>query len=107
MDKGFYYLPQGNCYYVKQYLFQVGPISVEIDASQRSFQLYKEGIYSDNYCSKYYLNHAVLIVAYYEPEDYYWVKNSYGGTWGISGNFKIKPLTNMCGICQYASYPIL
>ena len=76
-----------------------------MDASQLSFQFYREGIYSDPSCSTTNLNHAVLVVAYYDPEDYYWVKNSFGGNWGISGNFKIKPFTNTCGICQQVSYP--
>ncbi|KAI6649027.1 Cathepsin L [Oopsacas minuta] len=101
----FTFLSRGCCTCVMYALYYNGPISVGIDASQPSFQFYRDGLYTDNNCNRYNLNHAVLISAYYQPEDYYWVKNSYGSSWGIDGNFKIKPLTNMCGICQQGSYP--
>lgn len=43
---------------------QVGPVSVAIDASQQSFQLYAGGIYDEPECDPKMLDHAVLVVGY-------------------------------------------
>lgn len=55
----------------------VGPVTVGIDASLKSFHLYKEGVYDDKKCSKKMLNHAVLIVGYgkHLGKEYWLVKN--------------------------------
>lgn len=61
-----------------------GPISVAIDGSRRSLQLYSKGVYNDPSCSTQ-LNHAVTVVGYdTDPVggDYYIVKNSWGTGWG-------------------------
>ncbi|KAJ8311670.1 hypothetical protein KUTeg_011025, partial [Tegillarca granosa] len=56
---------------------EVGPISVAIDASLSSFQLYKSGVYSDILCSTSRLDHGVLAVGYgtYDSKPYWLVKN--------------------------------
>lgn len=58
----------------------VGPVTVGIDASLKSFYLYKEGVYDDKKCSKKMLNHAVLIVGYgkHLGKEYWLVKNRQG-----------------------------
>ena len=65
----------------------VGPISVSIDCSQRGFQHYDRGVYSDPNCSSKDLDHAVTAVGYGTQDgyDYYIVKNSYGKSWGQRG----------------------
>ncbi len=65
----------------------VGPISVSIDSSQRTFMHYNTGVYSDPDCSSKVLDHAVTVVGYGTQDglDYYIVKNSYGKSWGQRG----------------------
>ena len=62
-----------------QALFLNGPISIAIDATPRTFQFYKSGIYSDPLCNSRQVNHAVLLVGY--DENSFIVKNSWGESW--------------------------
>ncbi|XP_071956334.1 procathepsin L-like [Antedon mediterranea] len=87
----------------------IGPISVAMDASHQSFQLYQQGVYSEPDCSTQNLDHGVLAVGYGEDsqsgESYWLIKNSWGTSWGMAGYFKITRENNMCGIATEASYP--
>ncbi|RXG58773.1 Digestive cysteine proteinase 3 [Armadillidium vulgare] len=86
----------------------IGPISVAIDASHHSFQVYNSGIYYEPECSSLDLDHAVLIVGYgVEGTAEFWlVKNSWGESWGDSGYIKMsRHRNNNCGIASEASYP--
>ena len=64
-----------------------GPVSVLVDASQFSFQLYNSGIYYEPKCSPTNLNHAMLSIGYGIQADaeYYLVKNTWGINWGEQG----------------------
>jgi len=84
------------------------PVSVCIDASHQSFQLYTGGIYSDGACSSSNLDHAVLAIGYgSQGGDYFIVQNSWGTGWGMGGYvWMARNDNNMCGIASAAVVPL-
>jgi len=91
-------------------LASVGPVSVAIDASPRSFRQYRGGVFYDPRCSSYRMNHAVLAVGYGSEggRDYYLVKNSWSASWGAGGYIKMsRNRGNNCGIASDAAYPVV
>lgn len=89
------------------------PISVAIQANQRSFQLYKSGVLSDDCGTD--LDHGVLLIGYgtMNNENYYIIKNSWGKSWGMDGYIYLARDTKynngdgQCGLLLQGSYPSL
>ncbi|XP_032831802.1 cathepsin S-like [Petromyzon marinus] len=95
---------------LQQAVANVGPVAVGMDASQRSFQFYRNGVYYDPRCSRTRINHAMLVVGYDQEggHEYWIVKNSWSKRWGDGGYIKMaKHRNNNCGISNYACYPIV
>ena len=83
------------------------PVSVAVEADQSLWQFYNGGVV-DSGCGTN-LDHGVLAVGYDTTAStpYYWVKNSWGSSWGIGGYIKLG-ITNgagICGIQLMPSYP--
>jgi len=88
-----------------------GPVSVAIEADTLVFQFYWGGIIKSSWCG-INLDHGVLVVGYGTESgtDYWILKNSWGGSWGESGYFRIirgGDGPGICGLQLSASYPTL
>jgi C1A family cysteine protease len=79
-----------------------GPVSIAVDA--RKWQFYTGGVFSG--CGFFtQLDHGVLLVG---SDSTAWkVKNSWATTWGESGFIRLAKGSNMCGLTNAASFPIV
>jgi len=113
-------VPRGNENAVKMAIWQHPVVSIAIDASQDSFQFYKEGVYIESQCKNDAsdLDHAVAIVGYgtyHAGADvaadegtgtaYWLVRNSWGTSWGDNGYIKMaRNKDNQCGVATDAIF---
>ncbi|CAN7977042.1 unnamed protein product [Ixodes persulcatus] len=89
----------------------LGPVSAAVFAKLPNFRFYAEGVYDDQGCSEFDVDHGVLIVGYGTTEkgqNYWLIKNSWGTKWGDHGYMKLaKDANNVCGISSLASVPLV
>nr|CAD7404506.1 unnamed protein product [Timema poppensis] len=110
---GYVDVESGNEDLVQEAVATVGPISIALDASQRSFHLYNGGVYFEPNCTSGIddLDHAILLIGYgtdLKGNDYWLVKNSWGTNWGEEGFMRIaRNRDNNCGLATSASYPLI
>ncbi len=82
------------------------PVSIAIEADQRSFQFYSSGVFPASECGTN-LDHAVLAVGY--DSNSYKVKNSWGTSWGDQGYIYLEKSASAeknggtCGMLMEAS----
>jgi C1A family cysteine protease len=84
------------------------PVSIAIEADQQGFQFYSTGVF--NAACGTQLDHGVLLVGYdTDPSagQFWWLKNSWGTTWGEQGYMQIARGMNECGLANMASYPVV
>jgi C1A family cysteine protease len=88
-----------------------GCVSVAIEANQFAFQYYSSGVLTGT-CGTT-IDHAVLVVGYGTQSNlgYWYVKNSWGTSWGENGyvlicnNCNANGAEGECGINMYPAYP--
>jgi len=92
---------QSNEDQMAAYMVANGPISIAVDATE--WQFYMFGIFESPFCGEQ-LDHGVLIVGYDHEVDwfgqdtqYWWVKNSWGTSFGYSGYIKLEKGSDQCG----------
>ncbi|KAF6202413.1 hypothetical protein GE061_004812 [Apolygus lucorum] len=89
-------------------LSTIGPISVALHASAKSFIFYSHGIYTDSSCknSQRDLDHYALLIGYGELRNkkYWLVKNSWSALWGNDGYILIAVDDNICGVMTSPTY---
>jgi cathepsin L len=105
---GFVDVPPGDEDALLDAVATVGPIAVAVDASI-GWQLYFGGVLKPTLCSSKQgkMDHGVTVVGYGTEgtTDYWWIKNSWGGSWGEKGYVRLERGKNACGVANAASYP--
>ena len=105
-------LPKGDEKAMAQALYDIGPLSVGVNANQ-DWQLYSNGIYdpSDDQCdpSIFAQDHGVVLVGFGTEGglDYWIVRNSWGEDWGENGYMRLARGHNACGVANSAIYPVI
>ena len=90
--EGFVKLPQNDASAVMAALATVGPLAVNVDASD--WADYESGVFSGCSYDDMDIDHVVVLVGYgtdeESGEDYWLVRNSWGVTWGERGYIRLK-----------------
>eukprot|EP00616_Rhizochromulina_sp_CCMP1243_P016292 CAMPEP_0118962106 /NCGR_PEP_ID=MMETSP1173-20130426/556_1 /TAXON_ID=1034831 /ORGANISM="Rhizochromulina marina cf, Strain CCMP1243" /LENGTH=366 /DNA_ID=CAMNT_0006910325 /DNA_START=22 /DNA_END=1122 /DNA_ORIENTATION=- len=100
---GYVKLPENNASAVMAALATVGPLAINVDAS--NWHDYESGVYDGCSYDEMEIDHVVVLVGYGTDEetgeDYWLVRNSWSPTWGESGYIRLKrdPVNSTpCGV---------
>jgi cathepsin L len=94
---------------LKESVYNDGVVTVAVDGSHNSFQLYTSGVYSESGCSQTDLDHFMLLVGYgVSGSTPYWIlQNTWGTTWGMDGYmWMARNQGNMCGVATDTIVPV-
>jgi C1A family cysteine protease/predicted secreted protein len=83
---------------IKQAILDYGPVSVGVCSAGSAFQDYSGGIYDTTECTS--LNHAVVLVGWDDTQGangIWYLRNSWGSTWGEGGYMRIGYGVNRVG----------
>jgi len=103
----FTYIPKGDEEALRNAVQFYGSVSIAYNAGTNEHSNYKDGVLDVAGCGNR-PTHAVLVIGYgtENGKDYWLIKNSWGDWWGDKGYFKMARGKNMCGIADWASYPV-
>lgn len=95
---------------IRYEIFKWGPVSTGMNVYTDFYTFKpKTEIYSWNKKGDPVGGHAITIVGWGEEKNikYWWIRNSWGKTWGINGYFKMLRGTNDCGIEENVLAPVV
>ncbi|KAI9303884.1 hypothetical protein BJ944DRAFT_241048 [Cunninghamella echinulata] len=101
-------IPSGDEKALLDAVATVGTVAVAYNSETTEHSYYNGGILDVPNCGNR-PTHAVLLVGYGTENgiDFWILKNSWGEIWGERGYFRMRRGVNMCGIADWASYPIV
>jgi len=97
-----YYVTQtNNETHMQVSLYNTAPISICVDAS--SWQFYNGGIIKNN-CGQN-LDHCVQLTGFGTSDGtpFWWIRNSWGTSWGQQGYLQVERNKNLCGVSDEAT----
>jgi len=94
-EKGSSYVEVGSSVAaIKQAIYDYGPVWAGVCADS-SFQRYTSGIFSTTTCTT--TNHAIVLYGWDDSQQIWYLRNSWGASWGESGNMRIRYGVNNVG----------
>jgi len=92
---------------LKRAVHNRGPVSISLHVNKK-FKSYKRGVFSDVTCPRNSPNHALLVVGWKyssaQKITKWFVKNSWGKSWGQDGYINILEGKNICGMANSPLY---
>jgi len=92
---------------LKRAVHNKGPVSISLHVNKK-FKAYKNGVFDDTSCPKNSANHALLVVGWkhspVQKRTKWYVKNSWGKSWGLDGYINILEGKNICGMANRPLY---